>query len=64
MLNSWSSNGKIAAFVPVDISAEFLEIAATELKQEFPNIEILWQVADISKDFMLELPKHLMAKRQ
>ena len=64
MLKSWNSTGAIAAFVPVDISAEFLEIAATELKQEFPGIEILFQVADISQDFELHLPDHLKSKRQ
>ena len=70
LLRSWLKAGKLAAFVPVDISADFLEQAAEQLRkvkteftfQEFPTLTVLPQVADISKDFELKLPASLEKK--
>ncbi len=44
----------LAAYVPVDISAEFLERQAAELRQEYPDVAMLPVAADFSKPF--ELP--------
>ena len=44
----------LAAYVPVDISAEFLERQAAELRSEYPGVAMLPVAADFSKPF--ELP--------
>jgi len=43
-----------AAYVPVDVSAEFLDGAAARLAAEYPTLDVLPVVADITADF--ELP--------
>jgi dimethylhistidine N-methyltransferase len=45
----------LAAYVPVDISAEFLEQQAASLRREYPNIAMLPVAADFCGPF--ELPK-------
>ena len=42
-----------AAYVPVDISGDYLEQSARELQQQFPNIEVLPVVADFARPFTL-----------
>ena len=42
-----------AAYVPVDISGDYLEQSAAELQQRFPNIEVLPVVADFARPFTL-----------
>ena len=44
---------KPAAYVPVDISGDFLEQSAAELQQRFPALEVLPVVADFARPFML-----------
>ena len=42
-----------AAYVPVDISGDYLEHSAAELQQRFPRIEVLPVVADFARPFTL-----------
>ena len=42
-----------AAYVPLDISADHLRASATELRAEYPQLEILPVVADFTKPFRL-----------
>ncbi len=42
-----------AAYVPVDISGEYLEQSARELQQRFPSLEVLHVVADFARPFSL-----------
>ena len=42
-----------AAYVPVDISGEYLEQSARDLQQQFPNLEVLPVVADFARPFTL-----------
>jgi L-histidine Nalpha-methyltransferase len=51
-----------AAYVPVDISGDYLEHSAAELQQDFPKIEVIPVVADFARPFTLpggieQLPK-------
>jgi dimethylhistidine N-methyltransferase len=42
-----------AAYVPVDISGEYLEQSAGELQQRFPALEVLPVIADFARPFTL-----------
>ena len=42
-----------AAYVPVDISGDYLEQSARELQQRFPRLEVLPVVADFARPFSL-----------
>src|SRR5690348_16904491 len=42
-----------AAYVPVDISGDYLEQSARDLQERFPNIEVLPVVADFARRFSL-----------
>ncbi len=42
-----------AAYVPVDISGDYLEHSAAELQQRFPKIEVIPVVADFARPFTL-----------
>jgi dimethylhistidine N-methyltransferase len=42
-----------AAYVPVDISGDYLEESARELQQRFPRIEVIPVVADFARPFSL-----------
>ncbi|CAN5816719.1 L-histidine N(alpha)-methyltransferase [soil metagenome] len=46
-----------AAFVPVDISADFLEMTAAELRNEYPDLDIRPLVSDLGQP--LQLPSDL-----
>jgi dimethylhistidine N-methyltransferase len=48
----------LAAYVPVDISAEFLRQQADALRHEFPDVAMLPVAADFSKPFELPEPVH------
>ena len=48
----------LAAYVPVDISAEFLSQQAESLRQEFPGIAMLPVAADFSRPFDLPSAVH------
>lgn len=47
---------ELAAYVPVDISAEHLHASADEIRAEFPHIDVLPVVADFTKTFQLPRP--------
>jgi dimethylhistidine N-methyltransferase len=42
-----------AAYVPVDISGDYLEQSASELQQRFPSVEVIPVVADFARPFSL-----------
>ena len=42
-----------AAYVPVDISGEYLEQSASELQQRFPALEVIPVIADFARPFTL-----------
>ena len=42
-----------AAYVPVDISGDYLEQSAAELQERFPSIEVMPVVADFARPFAL-----------
>jgi dimethylhistidine N-methyltransferase len=42
-----------AAYIPVDISGDYLEQSARELQQQFPSVEVLPVVADFARPFSL-----------
>jgi len=42
-----------AAYVPVDISGEYLEQSAGDLQQRFPSVEVIPVVADFARPFSL-----------
>lgn len=48
-----AAQAKLKAYVPVDISAEFLREQAVTLRQEYPGIAMLPVAADFSKPFAL-----------
>ena len=48
----------LAAYVPVDISAEFLRQQAEDLRKEFPDVAMLPVAADFSKPFDLPTAAH------
>ena len=51
---------QIAAYVPVDISAEFLSQEAAAVRRDIPGIAVLPVVADFTRDF--ELPPQVRAR--
>ena len=42
-----------AAYIPVDISGDYLEQSARDLQQQFPHVEVLPVVADFARPFTL-----------
>lgn len=46
------------AYVPVDVSAEFLEGTAARLRDEYPSLDVLPVVADISTGLLLPALRH------
>jgi len=50
---------KLAAYVPVDISADYLEAEAVQLRRDFPKLSVLPVAADFTKPF--ELPAKVRA---
>ena len=42
-----------AAYIPVDISGDYLEHSAAELQQRFPKVEVIPVVADFARPFTL-----------
>ncbi len=52
----------LAAYVPVDISEEFLLASAKELAEEFPHLEILPVAADFTREFDLPTPARMPAR--
>ena len=48
---------ELAAYVPVDISRDFLLAAADKIQQDFPSLEVLPVAADFTHSFDLPNPK-------
>jgi dimethylhistidine N-methyltransferase len=42
-----------AAYVPVDISGDYLELSAADLKRDFPGVDVIPVVADFARPFGL-----------
>jgi L-histidine N-alpha-methyltransferase len=57
ILDAVYAASRFAVYVPVDVSAEFLETTAFEVSDEYPTIEVMPVVADMTADF--ELPPGL-----
>lgn len=53
---------QIAAYVPVDISAEYLEEEAKALRRDFPRLKVLPLAADFTKRFELPLKVRSMPR--
>ncbi len=47
---------ELAAYVPVDISDEYLHASAEKIRMRFPHVEVLPVVADFTKEFDLPTP--------
>ncbi len=48
---------EVAAYVPVDISAEHLKLAARRIEQDFPQLEVLPVAANFTHTFDLPTPR-------
>ncbi|CAN5662019.1 L-histidine N(alpha)-methyltransferase [soil metagenome] len=59
ILDATAASRPDATFVPVDISADFLQSTAQELRKEYPSLQIRPLVGDISRplDIPAELPR-------
>lgn len=55
ILDSMRDTGLGRTYIPVDVSADFLEGVALQLREEYPTLTIIPAVADITADF--ELPR-------
>ena len=53
---------ELAAYVPVDISEDFLLETAADLQQAYPHIEVLPVVADFTRPFDLPSPRVMPVK--
>jgi dimethylhistidine N-methyltransferase len=57
-----STATSLAAYVPVDISAQFLQQQAAELRREYPKLTVLPVAADFTKPFELPDPVRIMPR--
>jgi L-histidine N-alpha-methyltransferase len=57
ILNAMQATGFTVLYVPIDVSATFLELTASRLRREYPGLVVEPAVADISEDF--ELPRQV-----
>ena len=57
-----STAASLAAYVPVDISAQFLQQQAAELRREYPKLAVLPVAADFTKPFELPDPVRIMPR--
>jgi len=57
-----STATSLAAYVPVDISAQFLQQQAKELRREYPKLAVLPVAADFTKPFELPDPVRIMPR--
>lgn len=53
LLDAMRETGCGQLYIPVDVSEEFIESVAAQLRQEYPAFDVKPAVADISKDFVL-----------
>ena len=61
ILDAMVASGSGVAYVPVDVSADFLDATATRLRDEYPSLTIRPHVADITEP--LDLPPDLAHPR-
>lgn len=59
VLNAMRAAGSARAYVPVDVSADFLTVTAETLRGEYPGLSVVPHVADITAP--IELPPELPA---
>jgi L-histidine Nalpha-methyltransferase len=53
ILDSMRDTGFGTLYIPIDVSADFLESVADQLREEYPELRIEPAVADITEDFQL-----------
>jgi L-histidine N-alpha-methyltransferase len=53
ILDTMIARGSAKSYVPIDVSADFLETTATALRGDYPKIEITPVVSDITEPFVL-----------
>jgi L-histidine Nalpha-methyltransferase len=53
ILDAMIARGSAAAYVPIDVSRDFLETTAASLRKAYPGIEISPVVSDITEPFVL-----------
>lgn len=53
ILDAMRDRGAAKCYVPIDVSADFLEATAAQLRREYPQMEITPVVSDISENFRL-----------
>jgi L-histidine N-alpha-methyltransferase len=53
ILDAMRDLGEAKCYVPIDVSADFLEAVAAQLRREYPQMEIAPVVSDISESFRL-----------
>jgi len=53
ILDAMRVNGCAECYVPVDVSRDFLEATAVQLRADYPDVEILPVVSDITEPFLL-----------
>jgi L-histidine N-alpha-methyltransferase len=59
ILSAMRRNGRTGFYVPIDVSASFLTLAAARLRHDYPGLTVEPVVADITEDFSApeELPR-------
>jgi len=53
ILDQMRSNGCAECYVPVDVSKDFLEATAIQLRSDYPDIQIMPVASDITEPFLL-----------
>jgi L-histidine N-alpha-methyltransferase len=53
ILDTMIARGSAAAYVPIDVSRDFLETTAASLRRAYPEIEVTPVVSDITEPFVL-----------
>jgi L-histidine N-alpha-methyltransferase len=57
ILEAMRSSGTAGLYVPIDVSASFLDQTANRLRREYPGLTVKPEVADISEEF--DLPREV-----
>jgi dimethylhistidine N-methyltransferase/glutamate--cysteine ligase len=55
ILNAMRATGSAVTYVPIDVSADFLQESARRLRQEYPELRVITAVADMTRE--LNLPR-------
>jgi len=53
IIDAMGANGCAQCYVPIDVSRDFLEATAAQLKADYPNVQITPVVSDITEPFVL-----------